>query len=781
VRLGGTLGKAACALVVVLSIAALTGCGGHAQTAAAPSSEPSAAATAAPEIAASAATPAVASAAPDQSAASASPAGTPTPQPTPTPDTNLLSWKNGAVVRAYPTAAASNVNSIVERGIDYPSDSKGPFVFDFELPAAAAITAFSADLPAAAPSASPATVTFAVSTNGAQGDYKEAGTLTASADRGVQSLPVSVTARWVRVTSAGAPFNAVAAAGTLPPLPAGVSPAGVYVELDSNPARNGSFSSVTTDTDPWYRRVTTFGSGMTAVRCYNGHGGDAYPGDVDGRVWNFKDADAIGRAVINDDASMIVGDDGGSPFYLLRSNQQPKWCQTFNSGSGPHHVLVLDGPSVVDLWPITNNNLPGYSYERMYGGMLDAAALEGKETVVLNNVCFSSRVFGKGQADGLLRWVAAGHKLLIYDADSCNKSGYDFLPYPFTTSNPGAHGASGKRLIVVESDALGSTDKSDAAHYFDPQPWAMLSSNQLGDANIVTTEDPHWCGHLFGTNALNANGFMQMYAPYGSGEFVYGGFDSDDNNVPGSQRIRTLEFGLPVPNDLPCTQKVAGGFVIQPNQEGTFTAGKAQTQTYAMELLANLAWKGHVNVATTGDFPATVTPASFDVSGGTQALSVAVSIPESAKPGAYTVTVTGDGGGGLTAQASITFTGTAPLKKTIIAKHQRIRIYGIHFDYDSAHIQPRSEPVIADIAALMRDNPTWRFEVSGHTDSDGGAAYNLGLSQRRAQSVVNDLVTRYHIARSRLVAKGYGLSRPVATNATEAGKALNRRVELERL
>ena len=62
----------------------------------------------------------------------------------------------------------------------------------------------------------------------------------------------------------------------------------------------------------------------------------------------------------------------------------------------------------------------------------------------------------------------------------------------------------------------------------------------------------------------------------------------------------------------------------------------------------------------------------------------------------------------------------------------------------------------------MKNNPTWHFEVSGHTDSDGGAAYNLNLSQRRAQSVVNDLVTRYHIARSRLVAKGYGLTRPVA-------------------
>jgi outer membrane protein OmpA-like peptidoglycan-associated protein len=81
----------------------------------------------------------------------------------------------------------------------------------------------------------------------------------------------------------------------------------------------------------------------------------------------------------------------------------------------------------------------------------------------------------------------------------------------------------------------------------------------------------------------------------------------------------------------------------------------------------------------------------------------------------------------------------------------------------------------------MRENPTWRFQVQGHTDSDGGAAYNLALSQRRAQSVVNDLVTHFGIARSRLVAKGYGLTEPVASNSTDAGKALNRRVELLRL
>jgi outer membrane protein OmpA-like peptidoglycan-associated protein len=758
----------------------LAACGGHAEG----EGGASPGASTAPEATASAVSAASPGASPSPAATAPEP-GSPTPEPTPTPDTNLLSHANGAIVRSYPAQALHedpDVNRFADHGPTYVSGASGPFVFVYELPGPAAITAFSADLPQVEPSTAPASVTFATSTTGAAGDFKPAGTITASASPGPQQLPVNVTARWIQVTASGPAFDAIGATGTVAPLPSGVSPAGIYVELPSNPSKAGAFNPVPTDPDPWYRKVSVFGTGMTAARCFDGHYGDAYPGSLDGRVWTFTDGTTPARAVVNDDASAIVGVVGQEPFYLVRTTKQPKYCVPLESGSGPHGVLVLDSSSAPGVWPFDDpKQLPGYAYHRIQAGMLEPAALAGQEIAILNGLCNASTYLAAGQGAGLLDWVAAGHKLLIYDSDMCDKSVYSFIPYQFTTSNPGAQGAAGKRLIVVENDALGSSDKTDAAHYLDAAGWAADPNNQLGDANTVTSNDPHWCGHLFGTNANNVNGFMEMYAPYGKGTIVYSGFDHDDGGRPQYQRLHTLEFQLPVPNDLPCTQKVAGGFVIQPNQEGTFTAGTAATQTFAMELLANQGWKGHIAVATSGDFPATVAPASFDVAGGTQPLKIAVSIPASAKPGAYTVNVTGDNGAGQTAQASITFTGTAPLKKEVIQKHQRIRIYGIHFDYDSARIQPRSEPVIADIAALMKANPTWHFEVSGHTDSDGGAAYNLSLSQRRAQSVVNDLVTRYGIARSRLVAKGYGLTRPVATNATDAGKALNRRVELERL
>jgi OOP family OmpA-OmpF porin len=101
----------------------------------------------------------------------------------------------------------------------------------------------------------------------------------------------------------------------------------------------------------------------------------------------------------------------------------------------------------------------------------------------------------------------------------------------------------------------------------------------------------------------------------------------------------------------------------------------------------------------------------------------------------------------------------------------------IHFDYDKATIKPESGPVLDSIAALIRDHAELRrIRVEGHTDNRGSAAYNHGLSRRRAASVVRALVQR-QIAADRLVPEGYGFDRPVADNRTALGRAKNRRVE----
>lgn len=102
----------------------------------------------------------------------------------------------------------------------------------------------------------------------------------------------------------------------------------------------------------------------------------------------------------------------------------------------------------------------------------------------------------------------------------------------------------------------------------------------------------------------------------------------------------------------------------------------------------------------------------------------------------------------------------------------------IHFETNRAKIKPKSFPVLDQVAATLQQYPEiTKMEIQGHTDSRGTEAYNLRLSQRRAQAVV-DYLRDKRISTDRLVARGYGEERPIAPNDTEEGRALNRRVEM---
>ncbi len=117
----------------------------------------------------------------------------------------------------------------------------------------------------------------------------------------------------------------------------------------------------------------------------------------------------------------------------------------------------------------------------------------------------------------------------------------------------------------------------------------------------------------------------------------------------------------------------------------------------------------------------------------------------------------------------------------ILATTGKVDIYGILFDTDKTDIKPASKPTLDQVAKLLKDDPTLKLEVSGHTDSTGGAAHNMVLSQDRAKAVVDALVKQYGIDPTRLQSKGYGDTKPVAPNDTDANKAKNRRVELRKL
>lgn len=112
-----------------------------------------------------------------------------------------------------------------------------------------------------------------------------------------------------------------------------------------------------------------------------------------------------------------------------------------------------------------------------------------------------------------------------------------------------------------------------------------------------------------------------------------------------------------------------------------------------------------------------------------------------------------------------------------IALNGKVALYGILFDTDKASIRPDSEPTLVEISKLLQNKPGLRVLVVGHTDTQGSFEYNRSLSQRRADSVVANLAGR-GISKERLFPVGVSFASPVAANATEEGRAKNRRVEL---
>ncbi len=116
-----------------------------------------------------------------------------------------------------------------------------------------------------------------------------------------------------------------------------------------------------------------------------------------------------------------------------------------------------------------------------------------------------------------------------------------------------------------------------------------------------------------------------------------------------------------------------------------------------------------------------------------------------------------------------------------LAQDGRAATQGILFATNSARIRPESTPTLAEIATMLRKHPQLRLSIEGHTDSQGTADFNQGLSERRAAAVVEYLTEQMGIEPARLESAGFGESRPTAPNDTPEGMQQNRRVELVRL
>jgi len=127
---------------------------------------------------------------------------------------------------------------------------------------------------------------------------------------------------------------------------------------------------------------------------------------------------------------------------------------------------------------------------------------------------------------------------------------------------------------------------------------------------------------------------------------------------------------------------------------------------------------------------------------------------------------------------TLTF-GAAQMKQELEAKGE-VTLHGVNFDFDRATLRPGSEKVLLEAVKVLKSSPDLRVEIQGHTCDLGGREYNLKLSQARSETVKNFL-SQHGIEANRLTPKGYGMDQPVVSNATEEGRAQNRRVVFKKL
>jgi len=170
--------------------------------------------------------------------------------------------------------------------------------------------------------------------------------------------------------------------------------------------------------------------------------------------------------------------------------------------------------------------------------------------------------------------------------------------------------------------------------------------------------------------------------------------------------------------------------------------------------------------------------------GGTKhaAASSAETTPQQPQPAAETTQATPGTAAPTGAGAGAPPAGEAPLGPVPAAEpspgHYKYCVtMNIEFDIDRANVRPEYREQVAKVGNFMKKYPTTTAVIEGHTDNVGTYNHNMELSQQRAENVVNYLVDNFGIDRSRLTARGYGFTRPVADNSTEAGKQKNRRIE----
>ncbi|HTJ47927.1 MAG TPA: OmpA family protein [Cyclobacteriaceae bacterium] len=120
-----------------------------------------------------------------------------------------------------------------------------------------------------------------------------------------------------------------------------------------------------------------------------------------------------------------------------------------------------------------------------------------------------------------------------------------------------------------------------------------------------------------------------------------------------------------------------------------------------------------------------------------------------------------------------------PIKVVPVQENVVLSLNNIFFDFDKETLKAESFPELNRIVKLMKEKPTLQIEIDGHADATGPEAYNLGLSERRAKSVVKYLIEKGEFAKDRIQVAFFGETKPIETNETKEGRKKNRRVEFK--
>ena len=306
-----------------------------------------------------------------------------------------------------------------------------------------------------------------------------------------------------------------------------------------------------------------------------------------------------------------------------------------------------------------------------------------------------------------------------------------------------------------------NTDKDEFAPFIHADNHTLYFSSDghkgLGGQDIfrsVRNDDGTWSTPENLGYPINTHGDESGFVINGLGNRAYFASDQLENN---GKKLDIYEIDLPI-NLQPRTR-----MVYSPGRVYDIKTGKPlQARVEIFEGATNVRHFESISDAANGSFVAFLPENSQLATLNSQLIFALSAQREGYLP--YTMSITSPGDSIL-------------VGLTRIASGNSITLNNLYFDYDSDKILPNSYAEIQRLMLFLKQNKNIKIKIVGHTDNQGSNAYNLDLSRRRAEALMNALIQK-GISADRLIAEGKGSTQPITTNDTEEGRAQNRRVEV---